>query len=118
MESKYQSELNFEAKKRHKEKLKLKFEELSDPYCLSEENWIDDVTKWPDVQYGDIYNYLIDSKGCFTKESLKVYKSLEAYNDFASGHVRIVCFFESSQHSKYAILIQVRIHQPAHTKPG
>ena len=29
--------------------------------------WIDDITKWPDVEFGDIYNY---SKGLYTKESL------------------------------------------------
>jgi len=104
-ESKYQSMLDYEAKKRYKEKLSVESEILADPYSLSEEEWIDDITKWPSIKFGDIYNYLINSKGRYTKESLKGYKSLEAYNYFASGHVRTVYFYESSDESKYAILM-------------
>ena len=59
----------------------LESEELEDPYALSEEAW---------SELGDIYNYLIDSKGRYTKESLKAYKSVEAYNYYISGHVRTV----------------------------
>jgi len=55
VESKHQSELDFEAKKLYKEKLKLKFKELSDPYGLSEETWIDDVTK---VARCSVWRYL------------------------------------------------------------
>ena len=104
MESDYQSSLDYEAKKRYKVKLVLESEELEDPYALSEEAWNDDITKWPNVEFGDIYNYLIDSKGRYTKESLKTHKSLEAYNYYTSGHVRTVYFFESSEQSMYAVL--------------
>jgi len=103
MESDYQATLDLEAKKRYKEKLKLESEELADPYAISENEWCDDVTKWPSVEYGDIYNYLIESEGRYTKESLKAYKSLEAYNYFASGHVRKVYYYESSSRSKYVV---------------
>ena len=103
-ESDYQSSLDYEAKKRYKEKLVLEFEELTDPYALPETAWRGDITKWPNVEFGDIYNYLIDSKGRYTKESLKAYKSLEAYNYYASGHVRTVYYFESSEQSVYAVL--------------
>ena len=34
--------------------------------------------------------YLIETKGAYTKEKLKVYKSLDVYNYFCSGHVRTV----------------------------
>lgn len=103
-ESEYQPTLDYEAKKRYKEKLSLESETLPDPYGLSEEEWFDDVTKWPTIEFGDVYNYLINSKGRYTKESLKAYKSLEAYNYFVSGHVRTVYFYESSERSNYAIL--------------
>ena len=42
-------------KKQYKKKLKLESEELADPYALSENEWCDYITKWPSVEYGDIY---------------------------------------------------------------
>ena len=118
IESDYQSSLDYEAKKRYKEKLVLESEELDDLYALSEEAWSDDVTKWPNVEFGDIYNYLIDSKGRYTKGLLKAYKSLVAYNYYTSGHVRTVYFFESSEQSKYAVLkAQVNPSQKMPTIP-
>ena len=33
----------------------------------------------PDVQYPDIYNYLISTPSVYNKEDLKAYKSLDAY---------------------------------------
>ena len=85
MESDYQATLDLEAKKQYKEKLKLESEKLADPYALSENEWCDDITKWPSIEYGDIYNYLIESKGNYTRQSLKAYKLLEAYNYFVSA---------------------------------
>ena len=66
--------------------------------------WSDDISKWPNNEFGDIYNYLIDLKGPYRKESLKAYKSLEVYNYYASGHVRTVYYFESSEQSMYGAL--------------
>ena len=90
----------------YKEKLSTESAILPDPYSLFEEEWIDDITKWPSIKFGDVYNYLINSTGRYTKDSLKAYKSLEAYNYFVSGHVRTVYFHESSEQSKYAILMR------------
>ena len=42
--------------------------------------WIDDISLWPPVAYGDIYEYLVNTPGPFTREVLKAYKSLNAYN--------------------------------------
>lgn len=87
------------------------------PYAVPDEEWLDDITKWPSVQYGDI-NYLIDSKGHYTKQSLKAFKSLEAYNYFVSGHVRTVYLYEPSEQSKYAILMaQVNPSQKSPNDP-
>lgn len=52
------------------------------------------MRRWPPLEFGDIYTYLIDTQGLFTEESLKAYKSLEAFNFFHSGYVRTVFFYE------------------------
>jgi len=54
--------------------------------------------KWPDVEFGNIYNHLIKSKRVYTEESLAAYKSLEAYNYYKNGHVRTVFHFAVSGH--------------------
>ena len=54
MESEFQSVLDSEAKKWYKEKLAFDSEELPDPYAVPDEKWVDDITKWPSVEYGDI----------------------------------------------------------------
>ena len=74
-------------------------EELLDPFCIKQEQWVDDLKLWPIVEYSDIYNYLIDTKGLLLK---RVYKSLEAFNFFHSRHVY---YFEVSSSSAFAVLI-------------
>ncbi|CAG2214421.1 PLG [Mytilus edulis] len=48
--------------------------------------WIDDRRKWPNIMYGDIFNYLISSKAVDGAE-MKNFKSLQSYNYFQSGNV-------------------------------
>ena len=67
------------------EKLKIKSPNdsvnLDDPYFINSNKWFEDLTLtlWPDLLYGDIYNYLIQSPGDYTGEFLKHYCSLGAY---------------------------------------
>lgn len=60
-----------------------------DPF-IDGETWEDNVTKWPDVQFGEIYCYIVDTPGQFTRETLKAYCTFEAYNFFHSGWVHTV----------------------------
>ena len=48
----------------------------------------ENVSKWPDVTYIDVMNYLIFSQSAYTKEELKKYKSLAAYKLFQDGWIR------------------------------
>ena len=54
--------------------------ETLDPYKLPDDQWVDDLSKWPPVDYPNLYTYLIEMPGEFTREKLKAFKSLEAYN--------------------------------------
>ena len=72
--------MDYEAQKRYTSKLTTDDGVcLPDPYSISDDLWQNDVKKWPNLEFGDLFMYLIESEGTFTKEKLKAYKSLEAY---------------------------------------
>ena len=84
---KYYEELDTVAQKRYREKLNIAG--LScDPYCsnsfLPEPN---NRQLWPEVEYPDIFNYLISTTSPYTREQLKAYKSMDGYNFFIQGLV-------------------------------
>ncbi|XP_001624269.3 LOW QUALITY PROTEIN: uncharacterized protein LOC5503168 [Nematostella vectensis] len=85
----YFDELPEEAKKRYLEKLKaVNLNEC--PYKLPEGCWSGDLVKWPNLEYLDVYEYLIETPGPYTRKSMKCRKGLEAYNQFQSGWVQKV----------------------------
>ena len=58
--------------------LKLKSVGLdSDPYDIPKNQWSTDIHMWPEINFGDIYMYLISSPGKHTHESLESWKSLD-----------------------------------------
>ena len=42
----------------------------------------------PDVSWGDMDNYLVNSPTEYAQDNLKAYKSLEAFNSFVCNHVQ------------------------------
>ena len=61
---------------------------LSDPYADANTNpWSLDSASWPEVEYLDVYNYLISTPSPYTKKEMKAYKSLEGYKYFVDGWV-------------------------------
>lgn len=64
---------------------------LTDPYLLEPSTWSEDLSLWPDVQYGNIYNYLIESRKEYTAACLKHYRSLDAYNYVLVGKTNLNC---------------------------
>ena len=93
--SSYFFSLKFAERKRYLEKLKIDGHELGDPFAMEGEQWSEDLTMWPELEFGDLYTYLIESKGVYTKENLKAYKSLEAYNYYYNQHVQTVYHFST-----------------------
>ena len=69
---------------------KLKSIEGQDPYEISRKEWIGDVDCWPDVTYIKVGMYLLFGASPYTQEQLVRYKSLDCYQNFASGRVRDV----------------------------
>ena len=77
--SEYFTALDPVAKSRYESKLTYKGRSneeimLPDPYAFKE--WHNDPRSWPDLTFGD-------TPGIYTRESLKAYKSLEAYDFFS-----------------------------------
>ena len=83
--SAYYYDLDEQAKSRYREKL-AKVGNMTDPYLPSTASSID-WQDWPDVQYPDVYNYLVETPSLYTRQQLKAYKSLEAYMQFVDGWV-------------------------------
>ena len=90
--SDYYRSLEVPAKDRYLHKVRLLgLDEDGDLYAAhNEEKFIDDLSLWPPVEYGHIFCYFIDRPGVYTKHQLLQWKSLEVYNYFLSGHVRMV----------------------------
>ena len=58
----YSKTLDSNSKARYDQKLKVLG--LKDcPYDLPADCWINNPTKWPEVQYPDVYSYLIETPG-------------------------------------------------------
>ncbi len=57
---------------------------LSHPSSLL--TWVDDMKKWPELSYGDIFNYFVLSEGV-DGAAMKNFKSTEAYQYLHSGKV-------------------------------
>ena len=65
---------------------------LPDPCSINE--WVDDVSKWPNIQWPDIYTYLIEKPSVYTREKLRAYKSLDGYEYVVCGYVQNVKYHD------------------------
>ena len=72
---------------RYGQKLSLSGYNVPDPYSLGRAQWDDEVSNWPLVDYGCIYNYFVNTPGMYTAESLQSYKGLDSYSLYHAGHV-------------------------------
>ncbi|XP_053404526.1 uncharacterized protein LOC123534786 [Mercenaria mercenaria] len=117
--SDYAKKLPLEARQRYGVKLLYDFGQcmLPDLYLLKSE-WKDDPTLWPDIEYYDIWNYLIETPGSYTRESLKAYKSLDAYRFVISGHVQVIEYHDIGDNVPYcAVRAKVTPSQRITEKP-
>ena len=53
--------------------------------------WVDDVSKWPSVDYGYIYTEFINTPGMYTAEALKSFRSHDSYAPYLAAHVQTSC---------------------------
>ena len=79
--SPYAYGLPAEARTRYQEKLAYNkgLDRLPDPYAITKSEWVNDPSIWPELDFGQVYLYLIETPSMFNKSAMKAYKSLEAY---------------------------------------
>ena len=56
------------------------------PHPTIIKNWTDDMKRWPEITYGDIFNHFVLVLGV-DGSAMKSYKSTEAYQYLHSGKV-------------------------------
>ena len=81
------------------------------PYRLPVDTWKDNPTLWPELEYPEVHDYLINTPGLYTKEAMKSRKSLEAYNQFVSGWGGVVKVMQTEENI-YMLTARV-LHLPA-----
>ena len=76
------------AGRRYREKFAFIGQGVKDPYVFLESlDSASDKDVFPEIEYPDIYNYLINAPGPYTLRELKAYKSLEGYTFLVGGWV-------------------------------
>ena len=114
--SEYYNELDTSVKKRYQKKLKSIGENVDDPYIFGPGPGITDFM--PEVEYPDIYNFLINTPSPYTKDELKAYKSLEGYQYLVAGWVSNISVHSvSSDDTKVVLTARVRHSQAVSATP-
>ena len=112
----YYESLDWQGKKRYKEKLEVVGLTLEgDPYSGSERFSLD-MTSWPRIEYGHIFGYFITRSGTYTQQELLSWKQLEAFNYFESGYVRSVLSMTFGTGEARCVVLKAKVN-PSQRSP-
>ena len=87
------------------------------PYLIPADSWKNDLTKWPALEYSDIYHYLVETPGIFTREFMKSRNSLDTHNQFISGWVRTVYHYQKTGSNFVILKVEVMPSQRLNEEP-
>ena len=110
--SQYFRQLDDKAQARYKEKLQI-LGGIEDSYIEGSNQAISiDWHNWPDVEYPDIYNYLVATPNPYTKEQLRAYKGMDRYLFVVNGWVNNIKVWPiSSRTATFLACVRVRHSQ-------
>ena len=94
MTSEYFEKLDVKAvKKNYTAKLSLRNGmRLPDPFTLESADWSDNITHLTEISWRDVTEYLLDTPSSFTKESMKAYNLLEAFDYCLWTRLRLLLY--------------------------
>lgn len=49
-------------------------------YDITDDQWADDASQWPLVEFSHLYMYFVETPGGYTVEAMIAYRSLKACN--------------------------------------
>ena len=98
--SSYFNELQKEDKAKYKRKLTLTNGQLLPDLYGTVENWKSNAKLMPDVSWGDMYNYLVNSPSEYTHTNLKASK-ITGSNFFVCNHVQDIYYNEIAKKSDF-----------------
>ena len=113
--SQYYHGLDKDSKWRYDNKLNLIRENVDDSYTIPLSTQSSNHSeKWPNDEYPDIYNYLVNTCSPYTKDMLKAHKSLEGYKYITAGWVSNATLQElpGSTPVKVILIAKVKHSQP------
>ena len=67
------------------------------PHRLPANMQKDNPVLCPELEYPEIYDYLINTPGVYTKEVMESRKSLEVHNRFVSGWVGVIKVMQTKE---------------------
>ena len=79
---------------------------ILDPRNIEKELRVDDLTVWPKVNLGNIFEYILRMKE-FDKEYIGKYKDQKAYSYFNSGFVGEILVSKINEDTKIALFCSV-----------
>ena len=91
---------------------------VDDPYTFGSGTGILKAlpTNVPQIEYPDIYNFLINARSLYTKDELKAYKSLEGYKYLVAGWVNGVSIHNVTVDNTKVVLTASVRHSQAVSK--
>ena len=115
--SEYYNSLKGEDELRYQRKLEVIGLKVTDDHFESQNSckYMDDMKKWPNLEYGNIFCYFVERPGVYTRQQLLSWKQLDAYNYFQNGYVRTVLTMSYSTGKSSYVVVKAMVHPSQNT---